>query len=314
MKQSSNHDIKVYMPPASSSNMLSIAFNMASVKGIPVSLLNREYVVINNYGDASEASVKLSDLSPRSDLYVYSIASRFSLPDALLKKYIYLTSKMYTSKIEEELLADYIYYVVAALYSSDVKYEFLEDELLKIEKEVFDTGTFKNSNKDFKSSSYFSGTFSEHMIACNYMLGINKHFKINDSESNMVPIDRLMEVISIINHLPIVSQFSARSRSIVEPSMQYSEDWNRFIMAGENLLSLVYNIFKAVGFDYWKAYHFFVNNDVREIANITSFSEIDEEAVDNWVEIPKSLIKRDINNYVTIDNLNYLKWDNYSRY
>jgi hypothetical protein len=309
-------ELRVFLPEHNSTPMLKLAYNNAKNSGIPEALLKRKFVVINNFNDFPlDDVVNLNELPKTSQLLLFTIALRFSLPDALFKRYNFLTSKMYTSQIDVDSITEYAYYVVASLYSDKSKYDFLEKEIFDIEQQIIETGTYTTSRSDFSAFRQVGGTFADHLIACNFLLGMNESFMLKPCvENNMVPQSELHDVIGIINHLPIISQFYARNRYIASPSVKYDSDWKRFILAGENLLSVVFNIYRSLNKDYWKAYYFFVNNDICDIAKVTTFSEIDEEAVDNWVKIPKSFLNNDEGNYVTVDNLNYLKWEDASRY
>jgi hypothetical protein len=284
--------------------MLVKAIDSAYSKGIPLELLKRDHLVISNYNDVDfEGAVDLSLIGTSHPLYTFVNAARFSLPDALASRLYFLTSKKYTSNIKD--VESYIYFLIQALYYREPQYEFLKDEIMSIKNEISRTGTFYSKNCDFINIPKKQGTFTDHLIACSFM--------VSEQAGKDLDLKNIMDVANIIIHLPLVSQFAARTPYIEEPSLSFMGDWNDFVSAGKELFSVVHEIYTKLNGDYWKTYYFFVNNDVIEIAKILSFSDIDESAVDNWVDIPKSFTG-DSKTYVSLDNLNYIKWSTISRY
>lgn len=290
--------LKVALPKASESVMLSKALDVASSKGIPVELLNRDYLLINNYKDADLPNdVLFRDIPISNPLYSFIISARFSLPDALSSKLNFLSSKKYASNVKD--FESYLYFAIQTLYYREPQYEFLPSELDKIKSDILKTGTFYSKNCDFKIALTKKGTFSEHLVACSFMLFEEGKIKLD--------LKAIMDIINIIIHLPIVSQFAARNPYIEEPSMSFMDEWDNFILAAKEMITVVYDLYYKLDEDYWKTYYFFVNNDIIEISKILSFSEIDAEAVDNWVALPKAFTG-DSKSMISVDNINYLKW------
>lgn len=285
-------------------NKQSAAFNgakeVALSKGIPSSLLNRKFV--NAVLSSTDEDVSIKDLHVKSDDFIFATGLRFSLPNDIFKKYKFLTDKQYASMIPDDIFEDYLYYVISALYSRNTQYEFLEDELARIEAEINKYGTFTGSTKTF-SSILTSGTLSEHLIYSFY----------SELKKTNIDYEELYKIVSIATHIPAVASLQARTAYIAPPSMKYMKEWDKFTEATGELIRIVHSLYNSLNKDYWKAFTFLTNNDLFEIANIFNISDIDEQAVDNWTHIPYSVVGSH-NNKLTLDSLNYLKWTDISRY
>lgn len=310
MQSSHSLPLRIYLPNISSHPMLEKAIHIATAKGIPAVLTNRKFIDIYDYHPLTYNNIiDLEDIKTdeHKSLFAFVSALQCSLSIALQRRFNFLTHHLYIKNIAD--FEAYVYFLIGALHYNEKGYEFLENEISEMSQVIEKTGTLSRTIS-FNESRSYSGQWNEHLIFSWFQA---MYSKLSFDILSDAHLRDMQAIISIANHMPLLSQFAARNPYINITGNIKQNDWNNFINAGFEIISIIYHIYNMLNKDYWKTYHFFTNNDIRDVASILGISDIDEEAIENWVELPKTFTQY-TKTYITVENLNYVKWNESSRY
>lgn len=285
------------------------AENTCSVKGIPEVLYSRKKIIVPITNFYTDDIVFLSDLPVNSELFKAYYGIRFSLPLKTISYYKMLSSVNYLDFIPAGMRHAYFFYLIDALISQGGHFDWLDDEVVKIREEIDETGTyngFKNSTIMF-DNIVMRMAFKEHLIAASFIASVSGKGRILEPDMfGFIPLDRLHEIIKLIEHLPFFTEMMIRSPEVKIPVNK--SKWSSFVDASSELLRLVNNLYVNSGYDYWKTYYFILNNELCDIAAVASFSDIDNNVMSEGINIPKVLLTHSKLTEISETNLNYSSW------